>query len=198
MTHFSKFLKVSLIATTLTTSLCATYPLFNRPIPLAGLIDLPNQDDSAKAVSYDKLTCSEENRKNIKDIIVTLGSHSGAAEIALLAHYQRLNSYEKELRKVHPLKFIEIAVKDSEMRLWLHSIMNGFFTRKGFLGDENSNGLAQRLSLKAKMGMIEPYRKDFAKAVGINPEYIRPFIEAQDWEGLMTFVIENAADSKLN
>ncbi len=158
---------------------------------IAGFIDLPDPDEATKVVLYHELSCTEDDQERIADIIVTLGNYSGAAEIALLAHYPRLNSHEKALRHVHPLKFIETVMKSDELREGLTSVMNGFFTRRGFFGDENSNGLAQRLTLNAKLGKVECYREDFAKALDVNAEYIRPFFEACDWEGLITYLMEN-------
>ena len=158
---------------------------------LAGLIDLPDAEEEVKVIPYNELRCLQDDQDRIADIIITLGSHSGAAEIALLAHYPRLNSHEKVLRLVHPLKFIETVFVNPELRNWLPAVMNGFFTRHGFFGDENTNGLAQRLTLHAKLGKVECYREDFARALNIPAEDIRPYFEANDWEGLMDFLIDH-------
>lgn len=168
----------------------AQYNIPTANVKIAGLIDLGDLDEDDQNVPYNELPCTAADKERIADIVVTLGKYAGAAEIALLAHSSRLNSHEKELRHVHPLKFIETVMLDDELRGWLPSVMGGFFTRRGFFGDENSNGLAQRLTLNAKLGKVDCYRQDFANSLKLNAENIRPYFDAHDWEGMMNYLLE--------
>lgn len=177
--------------------LCICLFFFCFTAPLQGFIHIPDPDEAQKIVPYEDLSCTEDHKMCIADIVNTLADHSGVAEIVLLAHYPRLNRHEKSLKSCHPLKFIEEFITNEDLRKRIPEILNGYFTRKGFFGDINTNGLSQRLGHYNKLDKVTCYREGFAKAINVDPEIIRPFFDNDDWEGMVVFLIQEMEDQTL-
>lgn len=164
---------------------------------IQGFIKIPNPQDTARAVPYEELSCTEDHKMRIADIVNTLADHSGMAEIALLAHYPRLHGHEKSLKSCHPLKFIEEFLNNPVLRKRIPEILTGYFTKKGFFGDAYTSGLSQRLNHYHQLDRVECYREGFAKAIHINSETIRPFFDNDDWQGMVEFLIQEMENESL-
>ena len=133
--------------------------------------------------NYAKLPCDERDKEAISTIIRTMAENG---KFWLLKHKSELTALGDSVRHVHPLKFMEVIFADEYLKSCMIEIFDDYFKRNGFL-----DGIGETLTAKSRMGDLDRYINDFAKAVHASPDSIRPFFEAMDWEGLMRYLMDN-------
>lgn len=124
---------------------------------------------------------SPETKDDIRYIVTTL-AHSSL--FSLLGHKRDLQ-YAGDRIRAHPLKFIAYMFSDEDLRQSL-TIMR----KRSLIWRNFSEGFYRSLTDAVNHGnMREEYIDDFAAGLGINPDSVRPAIEAQRWDDLMDILI---------
>jgi hypothetical protein len=157
---------------------------------IASIIRIPpNKPPVAGDVSFKDLPCSLEDAKKINRLITVMGENG---KLALLMKYQKeLRQIGRDIDHVHPLKLVEIIMTQTDpngtpLKKHLKSIHSDYFKWSNFL-----DGVGNALSAQFKQGRVSIYLNDFAKAVGVAPESIQNYFQAQEWENLLIYLMHN-------
>jgi hypothetical protein len=153
---------------------------------LGGIVKLPPTTEVpvVETISYQKLSCSEEDRENISYIISTLAENG---KISLLFQHKReLTRRGIEISHVHPLRFLGVIFSDPNLKECMKKIFPDYFKRTQFMHD-----LGESLNNRMDRGQIDPYLEEFAKEVSVPVELLQGYAQAHDWEGLMECLINH-------
>jgi len=131
---------------------------------------------------YNDLTCSEQDRANIHEIISTMGEKG---KLGLLFQQNHLREVGAQINHVHPLKFLAVVFKDPHLKSCMFYIWDDYFKRNGFL-----DGLGPSLTREADKGKLMMYLSDFAEDIGSSVEALKSYVNARDWENLVLFLIQ--------
>jgi hypothetical protein len=151
----------------------------NIPIEKAGFIKPKPREEAP----YNKLYCDEKDRTSISDLIKAMAEHG---KLWLLGHKTYMNELGDSVRHVHPLKFLEVVFSNEYLKACMREIFEDYFKKNGFM-----DGLGESLTIKSKVGDLDRYLGDFAKAVKADAENLKPFFENRDWEGLVRYLMDN-------
>lgn len=130
---------------------------------------------------YDKLYCDDKDKTTISEIISSMAEHG---KFWLLRHRSHMNELGDSIRHVHPLKFMEVIFTSEYLTACMREVFDDYFKRNGFL-----DGIGETLTMKAKVGELDRYIKDFAKAVNAPLEAVQPYFTSMDWEGLIRYLM---------
>jgi hypothetical protein len=163
------------------------------------------QREEEKAVvvvsRYAALEMTKDQEKAISDTLLHLSTKNPAA---LWLMEGDLDALGEKVRPVHTLKLLEFMLNDKTARKRLTEISK--FTVysiiwKGFIwGKERDKskeeGIAGTLKMRARLKQIEEYIPDFAAAVKVNVEHLKPFAkegnwEKADWEAMIKFLLKD-------
>jgi hypothetical protein len=133
---------------------------------------------------YMHLTCSRENCQKIAYLITTLGK---SGKLTLLGKYRELRQIGDDIDPVHPLKMLSIILKDPELRLCLKAIYSDHFKWSNFI-----DGMKNKLSVLHQEDRVSIYIPDFAQDVGVKIDQLQKFIQSQQWEKMVIFLINHA------
>ena len=165
----------------------------SRFIPIniiAGIIKLPPSAEagqSSKDLTYNELTCTEIDKKNIAYIFSTMAEYG---KLKLLFSYKsELKQRGAEINHVHPLKLLGVIFSDSYLKQCMNQIYTDYFKWDGFLNGEG-DGLIQSLERHACQGKIDPYLNDFAKEVGADSEMLKGYAKSSDWENMVRYLLK--------
>lgn len=101
-----------------------------------------------------------------------------------------------ESKGVHPLKFMELAVTDKELRPHFKKVFQDLSKRKDVMNPSFAiklvgkaqgytvKGVKEKLDERAKAGELDSLIDGFAEAVGRNRSDIQGFFKDRNWEGL--------------
>jgi len=156
--------------------------------PLASIIKIsPPAPDL-----YKDLICTQQDMAYIAEIIISLSSNS---RWELIWEEGRLSEIGAKIAHVHPLKFLSTVFTNANLKAKMPEIYADYFKRNGFMGnrligDRPADGLGSSLNREADKNKLNQYLNDFAKEINAPVEFLRPFVDARDWENLVRYLIQ--------
>ncbi len=163
------------------------------------------QREEEKAVvvvsGYAALGMSKDQERAISDTLRHLSTNN---PIALGLMVGDLDALGEIVRPVHTLKLLEFMLNDATARKRLTEISKftvykiiwtGFIWGKK-MDKSKEEGIVGTLKMRARLKQIEEYIPDFAKAVKVEHELLKPFAkegnwEKADWEGMIKFLLKD-------
>jgi hypothetical protein len=146
-----------------------------------------------KKDAYAQLLITEEEKEMIKNIIDTTANKN---PFTLLSERKELLRLGKEVQDVHPFKFLERVFSDSRLKkdmvkIWEWNLLGlGYKKKNGFLnGEDTVTGFAQKMAKENAKDNLRPYIVGFAKAVKADANKIRGYVDQQQWEELVVYLI---------
>ena len=139
---------------------------------------------------YDQLALNNGEDLVIYKIIQSMGDMGW---FALLSMQGEMIANGKKIEHVHPLKFLEIVLKNPTLKQSMITIEKDFLKLKwnGFIkGFGSSQGFATKCNQVADQDKFALYIDGFCKAVEADPEQVRSFIAGRKWEELIRFLIK--------
>ncbi len=143
---------------------------------------------ASKTRNYDE-NISAQDKDDIRYILRTLANNSllkiGGSSSALKSAGDRID-------RIHPLRFLQVVFSDEELKVCIANIQGRSWVWSEFL-----SGITGSLDDEAAHGNLKnQHIKDFAKNIKIKPEMITPYVEAEQWEELVTTLISNVPRTK--
>lgn len=145
----------------------------------ASIIKIPPTGGDVK---YADLICTEQDKSNIYEIIITLSENG---KLSLLLKQGYLKQLGAQINHVHPLKFLVAIFSNPRLKFSMYDIFDDFFKRNGFM-----DGLGPSLEKEADRNRLMLYLNDFAADVAVPPENIRPYFITRDWENLVRYLMQ--------
>lgn len=151
-----------------------------------------------KQKSYRDLPLTAEEATKIGQIIKTVGNTMTAF---LGIKKSELTVLGRAVQHVHPLKFLETVLNNSELKQCMISIKGSDSKWEGFLKGELSGVLGLFGGAKEVMGFEEKCKKendqqnfaiyiaDFCTAVNAPVDKVRAFVKEKEWPELVSFLI---------
>jgi hypothetical protein len=153
---------------------------FSARLPLAKIISIPPEIPKGD-VPYQELTCSDQDKKRIAEIITTMADKG---KLYLYMNQEHLKKLGKQIDHVHPLKFLATIFADGQLAPCMSPIFEDFFKRVEFL-----RGLEPSLTREHLKGKLEQYIDDFARELSISSQELRPFFKRGNWEELVRYLM---------
>jgi hypothetical protein len=155
------------------------------PDAIASIVKLPPPvPPAASDASFAQLPCSEIDRQKITRLITVMGENG---KLVLLLKYQReLRQIGREIDHVHPLKFLSTVFSNPSLKGYMREIYKDYFKWTNFM-----DGLGDGLTAQNKQGKVSPFIADFAKEVGVKPESLQGYVQSQDWENMVVYLMNN-------
>lgn len=154
-------------------------------LPASGMASIIKKPPvKSTEVTYKDLICTEKHKAEIYELISTI------AETDLVSLYDKedhLNALGDRINgEVHPLKFLAAIFSNPYLKNCMGLIWDSFLKRKEFL-----KGLGGRLNREMEKKNLFVHLEPFGKEVGIPPENMRPYFDAQDWGNFILFLIHS-------
>jgi hypothetical protein len=151
--------------------------------PFAGIIKIPGKDKET-VDCYQNLACSEEDKNKIVELITTIGSYG---KIDLFMHHEkRMREIEKDIRPIHPMKFLGTIFSKPELKKYMKNIHDDWFKWKYFVDGLSPNMTTETLKRKNYL-----YLPDFAKEVNCKEYELKVYLDRKDWSGFLEYLIYN-------
>jgi hypothetical protein len=154
------------------------------PKTIAHIVIPPPTQPPTADVAYDQLACSDVDKQKITRLISTIAENG---KLVLLLKYQReLRQIGREIDHVHPLKFLSTIMSNPTLKADMREIYHDYFKWTNVM-----DGLGNGLTTQAKQGKVAIYLNEFAKEVGVKPEALQGYVQSQDWENMVVFLMNN-------
>lgn len=132
----------------------------------------------------------KKDKAKIAQLLQTLDD---ANPLTLILAVNKLVDIGKDLAHLHPMTFMTVALRDPVLRVRLQRIFQNALKQAAFMqGGGFAEGFRHRLDRESKRKNLEPYLVPFAKAIRVDPEEIRPWIQKEDWNALLASVCQKA------
>lgn len=153
------------------------------PNALASIIKIPpTRPPDPSAISYNDLPLSIDDAQKITRLITVMGENG---KVALLFKYQKeLRQIGREIEHVHPLKFVSVILSNPYLKSCMKEVHKDYFKWTNFM-----DGLGNGLTSQNKQGRVSIYLNDFANAFGVSLEKLQQFVDKQEWENMLIFLI---------
>ncbi len=140
-----------------------------------------------------------EEKKSIYDMITTLANSS---LISLWGKQSYLRKKGEETKSLNTLKFLEYILTDDNpdpdknLRKCLQEIRTSHLKWSGFVnGQHAGDGIGGALDKMADSGKLNPYLPGFYKAIGVDPNVAKPYVDKRDWSGWLDVLMGRPANS---
>jgi hypothetical protein len=130
---------------------------------------------------YNSLPISENDKKLIKKLVNTLSDKN---VFQLLLEKKELEKIGRQIRPVHPLRFLGYICSDPSLRSSLAAIHSNHFKWTSFV-----DGFKDKMREEARKGQIAPYIFGFSHEVSVDPNVVAGFLSKGDYEGLIKYFI---------
>ena len=144
---------------------------------------LPHSNPIVGDLSYNELTCTEEDVQNIAFILTTMAENG---KLALLLRTQELRRIGDAILHVHPFRFLGLVFANPTLKTCIKEISNDYFKWGELMG-----GIGVSLTAQADRGKLDCYLNDFAKEIDIDPALLQGFIASRSWENLVAFLMSD-------
>ncbi|MBF8262350.1 MAG: hypothetical protein HW387_15 [Parachlamydiales bacterium] len=141
----------------------------------------PPNKPPAGAVTFNDLECTVDDIQKISEIISKMGEKS---KLYLLAHESYLRKIGDEVRHVHPLKFLSVALSNPYLKSCMVKFRDDYFKWHNFIID-----LQDALNAHSSQGNVSKYLNDFAKTVGVAPEAIQKHVDKREWVEMIDYIL---------
>jgi hypothetical protein len=143
-------------------------------------------EESVKMVEQEnpfvQLPISQDEEKMIREIIQTVGEKSA---VSLFLIKSELEDKRKRLVHIHPLRSIAVMITDSYTKRCLAEILDDKLKRGNFIDDYN-----KRFNREAERDNLQSYLLGFCQTVKANPDQVRSFVQARQWEMLIRYLLK--------
>lgn len=156
----------------------ATFELSHFSSLLASIIKFPPEN---KVESYKDLVCRDVDQAIIYEIITTMAANN---KLSLLLKKNYMQNLGAQINHVHPLKFLSTIIMHPHLNACLYEVFDDYFKRNGFM-----DGIGPSLSREAEKGKLTQHIGDFCVEVNNPREHLEKYFHANDWEGLVRFLI---------
>jgi hypothetical protein len=135
-----------------------------------------------------KLPSCTTDQEALIDELITIMSKGDL--FTLIARRDRLKTIGVNIRTVHPLTLLSLAIATPARKKKLQMVFNSFITRKSFMSYNNGDGsLNDTLKREATKDALGVYVEDFARKAGISSQDAEYFIRSRKWEELVHHLI---------
>lgn len=146
---------------------------FDQPVPKKTYAGYRNYDRKA----------AESEKKDLRFILKTLATKSIAG---LLKYRSELEAAGDRIDKLHPLRFLETAFTDEELKAYMHNIRQ----RGGWIWGEFVKGIKGSLQDETDIGnLTDDMILDFSCQVEIDPSKVEGPIHREKWEDFIKALI---------
>lgn len=156
------------------------YFCFSPSVQLAAIVKIPKTDDNQKP-TYDSLTPSELEKREIEDLISSMGQYGKIT--LLIKHKSRLEKIGDDLRHLHPYKFLSTIFANPQLKIYMKEIMQDYFKRTNFI-----DGLVPSIEAELVKGTIYEFLSDFCSELSLNENDVRSIIDKKDWTRLVGYL----------
>ena len=150
--------------------------------PTVTLAESPEKEE--KLNSYEALPITFEEKQKIAKILITMAENNIFQLLFEKKHLERLGF---EINHVHPIRFIGTVFSDPRLAHCMRRIK-----RSGFKWDGFMDGFSQRFREEIKANNINAYVPGLAESLNVKPEEIQAYVNNNDLEGLIIFLMGNA------
>lgn len=134
------------------------------------------------ALAYIQLPLKPEESKVIGEIIEAIGNHGW---IWLGVHQTELREKEKQIKHVHPLRFLGEIFSNANLKGCMRRVEKDTLTWKGFM-----KGLKPNMEKELQRNNLYRYLDGFCQAVRADPDKVKAFIQKHEWEKLVRYLIQ--------
>ncbi|MDX8431016.1 MAG: hypothetical protein SNF33_04340 [Candidatus Algichlamydia australiensis] len=93
---------------------------------------------------------------------------------------------------VHPLRFLGAIFSDPELKVCMRTIMRGtWFKWPNFMGSTKRRGVVKNMTREMRKHNIFPHLYGFAQHVNADYDRILYYVEREDYEGLVKYLIKH-------
>lgn len=158
---------------------------FHFPLSLGAIIKLP--PNPGVDVAYKDLVCTESDKEKIIELFNTIAHNDKFSLLFMQTHVRGLGV---SLNHVHPLKLIAVSMATPHLKNCYRLIFEDYFKKLEVLGGMGA-ALTRESEKKKSDGKtaLDQYLAPFAEEMSVPVEDLRPFTEARDWEGLVTYLM---------
>lgn len=142
---------------------------------------LSDQSAVSSLEMFNQLRLTDTDKRNIKKIVTTMADKN---VFQLLLDKKTLEQKGKQVRPVHPMRFLGYICSDGHLRKCLHTISKNHFKWSSFV-----DGFKDRMKEEARKGELLPYVSGFAQTLNMDPNVVVNYINKSDYEGLMKHCI---------
>lgn len=140
-----------------------------------------------KNASYDpqlfyQLRLNEEDRHNIRKLIKNMADWSIWELLKKAGEMKKLGD---KIAPVHPIRFIGFILSTPDLKKRLKTMRE----ESSFKWGKFIDGFGERMSKEFRHNNLYPYVPGFCQLLGRNPASVNHFIEKQDWDGLVGFLL---------
>lgn len=132
---------------------------------------------------YNELRISQEEKDLIRKLLFTMAESS---IFELLFEKGKLEKIGERINVVHPVRFLGTVFSDPRLVYCMKEIYKSSFKWDGF-----SEGFCERMRKEAAAGNLVMYLPGFAKAVKRPLDTIMTYVDVNDFEGLVKYLIKS-------
>jgi hypothetical protein len=140
-----------------------------------------NSNSYGTREDFEQLPLSETDKKIIRKIISNMGEKN---VFQLLLDKKDMEKMGKQIRNVHPLRFIGYILSESSLRRHLTTVSQSHFKWTGFM-----DGFKDRMKEEAKKGQLMPYLAGLCQLLNVAPSSVAGYIQRGDYEGFVKHFI---------
>lgn len=126
---------------------------------------------------YHQLRLTRADTKNIRSILTTMSDKN---VLSLLLEKSSLEKKGKQIRPVHPMRFIGYILADPHLRKCLRNIKKDYFKWSNFL-----DGFVDRMKEESSKNNVVHYVYGLSDLIKVDSNTIYQFINKKDYEGLL-------------
>lgn len=132
--------------------------------------------------AFYSLPISMLDRQNIGRLLTIMAENS---VFKLLFEKKRLERIGHDINHVHPIRFIATLFSDFRLVTCLQRIKQSTFKWDGFV-----DGFSERLRQEVRAKNVNRFVPGMAKILNVNAADVQAYINYDDFEGLMNYLIE--------
>ncbi|NDE82156.1 MAG: hypothetical protein EB051_00870 [Chlamydiia bacterium] len=126
---------------------------------------------------YNQLRLTRADTKNIRSILTTMSDKN---VLSLLLEKSSLEKKGKQIRPVHPMRFIGYILADPHLRKCLRNIKKDYFKWSNFV-----EGFVDRMKEENGRNNVVHYIYGLSNLIKVDSNTIYQFIHKKDYEGLL-------------
>ncbi len=130
---------------------------------------------------FNQLSITDTDKRNIRKIITSMAEKN---VFELLLEKNSLEKKGKEIRHVHPLRFLGYIGSDSYLKKCLYTISKNHFKWDNFV-----EGFEDKMKEENKKEQLLPYVDGFSKTLSIDANKIRDLVNRSDYIGIIKAVM---------
>jgi len=152
--------------------------------------DIDGADAKEQSVaSFYKLSLSDEHASIITEIITRMAGENYWQLFKKKGYMDRLGDQIEY--KVHPLRFVGHVFSDPQLKQCMVTVRRDRLKWRGFLGGKKDRGFVKNMRREMKRDNVYPHLYGFARHLDIDYDRILEYVEREDYEGFVKFLIKH-------